>query len=415
MAKRSKHRKTSAWGKKGGIDFDNFIEDPMPENADADEAFSGGDCPPEEYFSQRNVAPLDASTLFVARFGYKKTPKCAYEDCEQLIEGATGETIGVLPRLPLSRVWTRACAAMGDRPFGLSVRDWNAARSALTQYIEKRDPDIENSDTPMLVQDIFSIGNLEYLELCLPNARKIIQLIDAAVKEDIADSVRVAAKWHKIKRYPHKVALEEENGGIFNTHDTVILRQHGIRSLNDLRKRNVYFLKNLLLEHECADLPEEINAAYKADLERRRDFRYKVYPYLFGIPALAFSTVVGNIYMYTLLKNLPMTIAIIASLALWAITIAYIIKGATRVKKRRKVLPDFKYFTKPVKGIFSFFVIFSVYTLTAVTVFYERYDGYDDQVYYRNLGAGQPENIVKLDPFRAGRVRFAVIAHIITS
>ncbi|MBE7077128.1 MAG: leucine-rich repeat domain-containing protein [Clostridiales bacterium] len=347
-----------------------------------------------EYLGNRNVNPFFNSILLYDRFDYKKGVKPREEKCTLLLRKDTGKKVGLLARYPLSYVWRTAQVLTKNRAeetFNLSGKEWLTHSTAISEYIESTEnfQKSKKEKRPVLVQDLFKITELEYEELFLEKGKEAIDIIKAAVEQDIAESERLAKKWRKIWRYPYKVSLLKEEGGIFSKKDAEILKQNGIHYLNDIRKFNIYQLKNMLLDHYLKDLIEELNAAFKEDLARKRDTRYKIYPFIHGGAAMLASAVVGYYYQYTLLKNQPMTTLIFILLGMWAVVVGTVVWAGLRARLRQKKRPGYVFYTRPVRQTILMLSVFSLFSIGSISFFYERYDGYDDLVYYRNLGNDQ--------------------------
>lgn len=340
----------------------------------------------EEYFGLRGVVPIKNSEIVLERLQLVPMGG-APQNCKKIFTTA-GKELGVLARLPMKKIWKLAFDRSGGSPlktYGITDKEWSVVYSALAGYVIKHNmKSIRNG--PVLLQDVWMIRELDFVELFLPKAKCAVKVMRAAAEADIEESRQVAARWKKIKHYPHKVSLSEASGGIFSAADVKKLNDNGIATLNDIREKDIYFLKNLFLDHDMGQLPEEINAAFKEDHERRKDFRYQFWPTLLGVCASLVTSIIGFIFQYTLLKNQEMTLTIFAMLALWAVTVGLIIGGACRARKRRKKRETYRYFSKPMRFAFAGFVMVSLMSLTSASVFYERYDGYDDTYFYRNLG-----------------------------
>lgn len=342
-----------------------------------------------DFFGEREVAPLHDSEIQYERFRVRAGEKCKYPDCSVLCT-LENKTIGILPRIPMSKVWELAELGTNKKAastFGITQSEWEEISSALQDLVWNKRLKTSSYEAPVLVQDVWHIPEIDFVELFFEKGTQAVKLIKTAVNAEIEESANVASRWKKIKHYLHKVPLERNMGGIFSDRDAAILRTKGIRYLNDIKKKNIYFLKNLFLERDLSRLPEAINAAFKEDLERRKDFRFQFWPFFFGISSLIAMAVIAFIFEYTLLKNTEMTYTIYGLLALWVAMIAVIIWGAKRaVRRRRTKRTNYFYFTSRVKKALTVFILCSLGSLTAVTVYYERYDGYDDIYYYRNLG-----------------------------
>ena len=343
------------------------------------------------YFGSINVPPLTDGLFVNERFGYKKRYGCKEPHCTLLLDQKTGETVGILPPLALSKVWESAHNAKFSKPFPLKLtkEKWAEIKSQIEKYILANPKFKKSSKKLILVQDVFNVTEKEFEEMFIEQASEVVKLLRHAVNAEIKETANLKKRWHKIKKYPFKVPLEATFGGIFSKHDADILKKHGIHSLNDIHSKNVYYLKTLGLEYSFTYIIESINRAFKEDARRRWDTRFQVFPYTFGFLSTIACIIIGLIFKYTLIKNEPMTIVILCLLAVWlTLGVISIIIGVIRARYRRRSRPDYKYFTKPVKGRTVFLSLISVVAIGALFLFYFRYDGYDDTVYYRNLDDG---------------------------
>ncbi|MBE7080299.1 MAG: leucine-rich repeat domain-containing protein [Clostridiales bacterium] len=366
----------------------SFVEYNPPK---ADTAYSVSE--QNQFLGRRAERPFSNSILLYDRFHYKRAAVVREALCTALLEKDTGKSVGLLPRFPLTFVWRTAHTATRgnvEQTFGITGREWLHCVDALTKYIEKTEAFQKNAKggQPVLVQDLFDLTESEYEELFLPKGKEAIDVVKAAVEQDIAESVCIEQKWKKIWRYPYKVSLLKTKGGLFSKNDAAILRRAGIRYLNDIRKSNIYKLKNLFLDHYLQNIVEEINAAFKEDHERRLDTRLKVYPFVFGGAAMLTSAAVGYIYQYRLLKNTPMTVLIFAMLGVWLACVGMVIWAGKRTKYRKLKRPEYVYYTRDIRRVILALSIFSLFSIGSVSFFYERYDGYNDLLFYRNLKGG---------------------------
>lgn len=348
----------------------------------------------DRYFGVRKITTKRSnSALLYERFGYKWGYNCKQANCQLLLDKDSGKKAGIIPCIPLRFVWKKAndfTHGQAEKTYGVSLEEWSAAQKALEAYfVRKRDERGDKKvNRPWLIQDVLGIPELEFEQLFFEKGDKIVRLIQGAIQGDIAQSEYLLKKWNKIRIYLHKVALDKAHGGIFSDGDTAILRAHGLEYLNDVKKYNIYQLKNMLIDHDFNDLHKQINAAYKEDLARRKDVRYKIYPFAFGLPLLLTMTIIGYIFKYTLLKNAPMTTVLLVVLSCWAVALGAILWAIYRGRLRRKKRPDYRYLTRRVKTVLISFSVFSLFAVGSLCVFYERYDGYDDILYYRNLSDG---------------------------
>ena len=348
----------------------------------------------DHYFGVRKLTSKRSnSALLYERFGYKWGQECKQPNCQVLLDKDNGKKVGVIPCIPVRLIWKKASDWAKGKPesvYSLTQKEWDAALRKFEAYFERKRQMSggEKVNRPWLVNDILGTSEFDFQQMFFEKADKIILLIDGAIKADIEQSEYLLKKWKKIKIYLHKVHLDKAHGGIFSDADAAILRAHGLLFLNDVKSYNVYQLKNMLLDHDFNDLHKQINAAYKEDLARRKDVRYKIYPFACGLPLLLTMTIIGYICKYTLLKNVTMTAVLLGVLLCWATALGAILWAIYRVKLRRKKRPDYVYLTKRVKGVLLGFSLFSLFAVGSLGVFYERYDGYNDELYYRNLSDG---------------------------
>jgi hypothetical protein len=136
-------------------------------------------------------------------------------------------------------------------------------------------------------------------------------------------------------------------------------------------------------------LIEEINAAFKKDLARRRDKRYKRHPFLISYVVLSALAYIGYQYKYDLIKNEKISLILLGIAALFTIDMLFIVYAAHRaIRRRKKKRPDYYYFTRCVRAAFSAMFLLAMFSLGSTTVFYGRYDGYSSVLYYRDLEDG---------------------------
>ena len=334
----------------------------------------------EIVLGEKSVKPIDDSPILQSRLGYKQTAVKKYANCVRLTDLKTGKEIGIIPNIQLGAVWAKAGKYGGVH--SLSKTDWTDNSQKITKFLKGK------NDNDLLVQDVYGISSLNYIKLFLVKGVDTVEVIRSAILEDIRESNLLLSKWNKIKKYSYKVPLEAV-GWIFSRSDADTLRAHGVRYLNDIRKLSVYDLKNMFLRCNYATLIEDINAAFKEDWERRKDKIFQVVPFIFGFAAMIAVGVPSYIFGYTLLKNRDMTALIIGFLALWLFNVGLVIFGALRaIRRRRTKRPDYRYFTRGVKGTVIAFAMISIFSITSATVFYERYDGYDDKFFYRRVPDG---------------------------
>lgn len=346
----------------------------------------------DRYFGSMNVPPFTDGLFVNERFGYKKRYGCKEKHCTLLLDQKTGATVGILPPLALSKVWDSAHNPKFSKPssLGFTKERWNEIKSEIEKFIVANPRfNKKSSKKSILVQDVFNLTEKEFEELFLQQGSEVVKLLRQAVSAEIMETANLKKRWFKIKKYAFKVPLESINGGIFTKRDADLLKKQGIYNLNDLRSKSVYYLKTLGLEHSFTYIIEEINTAFKEDARRRWDTRFQVFPYAFGFISTIASIVIGLIFKYTLIKNEPMTIVLLGLLVVWlTLGVLSIVIGVIRARFRRRKRPGYKFFTKPVTGRTVFLSLVSVVAIGAMCLFYLRYDGYDDTVYYRDLDDG---------------------------
>ncbi|NCA66894.1 MAG: hypothetical protein EOM87_02380, partial [Clostridia bacterium] len=338
---------------------------------------------------KRAVRPFTNGSILQERFCWAVKPYTLRENC--FIVEENGTELGIIPRLPINILWKKAhlCIKNGNSnvDFGLSKSEFDDNINKMTVFLEGKNKNskIEKKGS-LFLQELWTITETEIEELFLPKASKTCKLLAAAVREDIAESMRAIKNWKKIKNYAFKLPLEKDAGGIFSAKDADILKASGIRKLNDICKLNVYDLKNMFLEHSIESIPKEINAAYKEDWERRKDKSFKIIPFIFEAISLIPVVVFCYKYQYSLLYNTNMTLLIIGALIVWAAVFSTSVYGAVRAVRRRKTKrPGYRFFTRPVLAAFLVLAACSLFAIGSASVFYERYDGYDDTFYYREL------------------------------
>lgn len=365
----------------------------------------------QQYIGLRKQTTIKNDTIVNSRMGlFYKQRKGKIREFEMY--DRNNKLLGVCARIPLDDVWKKVLRYEGDptftkpsasasdndlvKKYGIKRDQWEKAKTTLANYVQRnnltffRDGRFDTkAELPVLVQDVWQISELEFLQLFLEKSECIVALLNAAIKADIAETKALEKRWKKIKRYGYKVDLTAQDCAVFNMHNAEILMRHGAHCLNDIRKFSILDIKNMFLTCSISQLPEQINAVFKEDYARRLDVRLKVWPMILGLMSMAATFLIGLIYQYTLLKERLMTMVIIGLLFVWAITVSLVIYGAVRAKRRRRTKrPDYYYFSKKFNRAFVIFVLLSVSTLTSTTVFYERYDGYNGTVYYRNLRDG---------------------------
>lgn len=340
-------------------------------------------------YGRREAKPILNGPIGFTRLGFTDEPcvqesgkKQNYEsvNCNILHSGDSAVTIGMIPRISVLAAWDKA------RNYGrvsLTKEEWDNACKKIARYLGYRSENVHY----VMIQDVMTIPELAFEELFLSKADKVVEVLDYAIRYDIKETETLLKKWKKIKNYAHKVELHVDEGGIFNDDEVVALRSIGVYYLNDIKKQNIYILKHHMLMHDFSDFIRDINEAFKEDLEKRKDKRYKVYPFVIGFTTLVALLFMGYSNQYTLIKDASSYTPIInAVTVLWALGIAIMVRGAIRaVRRRRTKAPDYYYFTSPVVKTLSVFSLISLFTMGSLALFYQRYDGYDNTVYYRDV------------------------------
>ncbi len=341
------------------------------------------------YLGSLNTDALNNSAILYTRLGCKVSVN---GDLYVLSELKSGNRLGKVPRIPLSRAYKKA-TKQGET--GMTEQEWQDAEDALTSYVlSHREAE---SDLPVLIQEVWAIPEIDFIELFIKKTPEVVKVLKNAILQDIAESLAIVRSWHKIKHYHHPVTLRISGEafsvgiGIFSDEASDALNEIGIRRLNDVRKYDIYTIKNTLIDHDFDGFVRQINAAFKEDRARRNDKNFKIVPFVLCAIALVPTIVISFMYQYTLLKNMPMTLVIIAVLALWLLSVVLFAWGVLRTPRRRRKRPEYRYFTRSVVANTICMSIISLFSVGSVCWFYEFYDGYDDDFYYRKAYDGYIE------------------------
>ena len=356
--------------------------------ARSNRAISSKPIPTEEQrfvFGKRTVEEVSNSSLFLTRFGYKHAFANKGVTCDEYYDAQTDKLLGTVPRISLDTVWKKAkqwvALGNGEMP-KITEIEWDNAKNKLIRYIKRNDKSKE-----AIVRNVMAIPELAFRELYISRAAEALKLIDYAVKYEITETEELRRKWSKIKKYKHKVSLLAASGGIFTSEEVNVLRSLNINYLNDIRRQSIYVLKHYLFNRDFSNIITEINEAFKEDLERRRDKRYKVYPFLIGYVALSLMTFVGYIFKYDLIKD-AQDKALLTNVGavVWIFGLLVMLRGIIRARRRRRTKrPDYRYFSPKVKRATRVLTVFSLFSICSLLVFFQRYDGYNDLLYYRDL------------------------------
>jgi len=355
--------------------------------------FPDPDIPGEQHkfiFGPSEISDMPGNELIYQRFGYKRAYFAGEFDCDLLLDLKTGDKIGVIPMLRLSHVWYKVPFDQGSDEFkcGMTKKEWDSAYNRLKIHLKKKIADDPKHPEHVLVQDVLSLSENVYRELFILNSTKVIELIRAAILADIAENERLLDKWKRIKRYKKKIPLAKESGGIFSKNDVKVLEKRDIRYLNDIRDYDVYTLKNLLLEHSFANIIKEINEAIREHKAQKKDRILARRPYIIGFPALILTAIVAYVMKYKLIKSATETNVINVATVIFLLSFVTVLYAIVRTFVRRRKNPSYTYLVPKIRKRFALMILCAIFTLGSVFVFYQRYDGYDDVLYYRDLDDG---------------------------
>lgn len=367
----------------------------------------------QEFFGLRKQGVLNNTSVLLKRMqcnlGYTK-----HRSSYMIMDVDKTEKYAEVPRIPLYKVWRiahseearqmlaerAACTKKGKkRGYGLNNADFPLEHGYTEQTWHRDMQKISGflsaagvtgaMERPLLISDVWEMNDLDYQTVFLENATGAIRLLQLVILTDTRENARLSEEWKHIRRYLYRVPLEKSRGGVFSDEDAAILRDHQVLYLNDIRKKTIFELKNMFLEHDFRNIIRELNEAFKEDLARRRDRRYKIRPFVTGFLNVTATAVIAFVYRYTLIKNQLMTLIILGLLAICAVAVLFIVIGAIRAKYRRRTKrKDYYYFTIPVKRACKLYASATVFVLLALALFYGRYDGYNETFYYRDLDDG---------------------------
>lgn len=341
----------------------------------AAEFFVGGGYVPKIY----NVP------VMTSRLGWKYGYAVSFGSA---IETLDGTPVGTLAKIRLDDVWAKATRRLsGDERHPITEDQFKKCLSAVKTYIGKAKRQERDTNTPIFITDFFEINELDYRELMLPHASEFAGIVKLACEYDMAETKSLLARWRRIRKYGHKVPLgvADDGLGIFSSSDVTVLSAYGIKTLNDIKMHNVIELKNLLLEKDFARLVEDINAAFKEDGKRRLDAAFKSYPFPFAFISLVFAIFINLNYQYTIIKETLGATILNYTFVVWILGLVIMLIGAIRAPLRRKKHPSYHFFTRRIKHRSIRLAILSVLTIAMSLVFFHRYDGYNNNVYYRFL------------------------------
>lgn len=345
----------------------------------------------QHYFGKRELSAFDNSEILRTRFLWQleSTSKAGRH---KIVNKDTGAVIGVVPQMLLSHSWrmahTKDAKKIIKRPiFELTHEEWDSDRKILEKYIRsKKNKDLFGESLSFF--DVWELSEIDFEAAGLEHPQQFMALLKTAVFGEVEQNRRIVNEWHRIKRYPHKVELALGRGGIFSQSDVAKLSRLNVKFLNDIKKLDIFALKNLELDYDFEKIVKDINRAFREDLARRRDVRYKIYPFIVGFISLAAVIFLSYKHQYTLIKDDTNTGIIMALLTLCVVCATLVFIGGMRGKKRRFVRTNYVYYTRNVKKSIVCFALIGVFSVISVFVFYQRYDGYNSTVYYCDLDDG---------------------------
>ena len=345
----------------------------------------------QNFFGKRELEPFDNSEILRSRLFYQvKSSKI--DGCTDIRDIRSKKLIGTVPTLQLRHAWRMAHSkhaqnAVKNKLFFMTEKEWESDYKTLQQYLTKKLA-LEN-DRQIFFSDVWNLSEIEYESVGLKRPTQFMALLQTAILGEIEENRKLSASWERIKHYIHTVPLERSKGGIFSESDALRLKNAlNIRSLNQLRRISIYKLKCTMLDYDFSGIVADINRAYKEDRARRIDYRYKVQPFIFALLNLSLVLFFGFRFKYTLIKNQRVTLIVMGLLTLFVVDAIFVYLGGLRCKRRRRKRPDYTYYTKSVKRAIVTFSFFALFTVVSIFVFYQRYDGYNNIVYYRNLKDG---------------------------
>ncbi|MBO5851993.1 MAG: leucine-rich repeat domain-containing protein [Clostridia bacterium] len=343
----------------------------------------------KHYFGKRIIKPLENSAILRSRLNLQ-LESSPYPSCREVANKDTSVVLGVISKIRFEHCWEMANSidakkACGNKYFNLTKQEWETNKIKIEKYIlNKREE--RDKKNPVLLEEVYNITEFEYEGIGLIKPSQFSNFLKAVILGQTEENRRLIKTWQKIKDYRYKVPLEEGKGGIFSKNDTKKLRALKITCLNEIVLYSVYELKELLLEKALGNIIQDINTAFKKDLARRRDTAYKVLPFLSAFAVFFSVLTIGYVYQYTVIKNQPITAVIMALLTVGMLDFLLVILFAQRAKKRVKKVPSYKYFTKGVKFSFFILILATVSSVGSTFVYYQRYDGYNEELYYRDVG-----------------------------
>lgn len=346
----------------------------------------------QHFFGKREIAPFDNSEILRSRLLYQ-VESSKVKGCYDILNKDTGKVLGTVSRLKLDHAWRMAHSkyahnVVKNRLFFMKESEWVADKNKLANYIRSKRP-YYDSDETVFFADVWALSEIEYESIGLARPQQFMALLQTAILGEMEENRRLAKAWHKIKRYMYRVPLEASGGGIFSSMDAAKLKRVlNIKHLNDIKKLNILVVKNAVLDFDFVEIVDDINAAFKEDMAKRIDKRFKVRPFVAAFANLAIILYMSYKAKYTLINNVFSTRIIMLLLSLCVVDVIAIIAGGIRAKFRRRKRYDYIYYTTKVRKAIRNFALIGIFTVASVFVFYQRYDGYTERLYYRDLDDG---------------------------
>ena len=346
----------------------------------------------QHFFGKRELVPFDNSEILRCRLLYQ-VESSKIRDCFDIANKDTGKVLGTVSKIQLAHSWRMAHSkyanhVVNNKLFFMKESEWLSDKNKLEAYIRSKRVYSEKS-RPVFFSDVWQLSEIEYESIGLDRPQQFMALLQTALLGEMEENRHLLSSWRKIKKYMHKVPLESSLGGVFSDADAAKLRDVlNIRHLNDLRKLNILEVKNAVIDFDFGDVVEEINAAFKEDLARRIDKRFKVLPFLAAFTNLAIIILCAYTNKYTLIKNAEATDLIMALLTLCVVDALAVFVGGIRGKRRRRKRYDYVYYSTKIRKAVRNFALIGIFAVLSVFVFYQRYDGYDSKLYYRDLDDG---------------------------
>lgn len=371
---------------KAAPEEDEFIKRPRPKYTEDTIEVPGG-FSADFVIGRRRPSLTENNPLISSRLGWKYGYPQAYGN---MVMSLDGKPLGILSKIRLEETYLKASRMLkSGEKLPLSKEQFDECFDMVKAYIEKKNKK-RDAKQPVLVQEFLDIKELDYRELMIPYASQFAKTVKLACEYDMAETKRLAATWKKIKKYRHKVPLgvSADGLGIFSDRDVGILNSRGIKILNKIKAHSVLELKSLLLDKDFATFVKDVNGAFKEDKARRRDARYKTYPFVFTTISLIFAIFIAFTYKYTLIKETLGASIINNTFVVWMLGLLIMTAGIIRAPFRRKKHKSYHYFTRNVRRKTRHLIELSIFAIAISILFFQRYDGYNGSVYYRFVDDG---------------------------